>query len=140
MGAPHFHFALGLLDFLGSTELPEAAKPPHHAAQKELALLVERADKMEDWEMDAFVHSCRATDNFTKGKPTSRIPFAFPESLVVEMAPPALHPRTLVAGGLAETQAVDLQYLLSAMLHTHGAKIMVGQAPRGDKARKLMGK
>ena len=161
MGPPHFHYLLGLMDYLAAEktekekndEQNEKAETKFVTSLREaLARQAETADNMEDWELDALFHSCRIAADFQnhkkKTEATSRISFAIAGSVLVNNTPMLSgekyhsHPRVVetAQGQDSKSARIDLQFVIMLLLAEHGGSVLAGPAPRGSKARQLLDK
>lgn len=100
MGPPHFHYMLGLLDWLAG-EITEKEKNDENKDKPETKFLTSlreavarqaaTADVMQDWELDMLFRSCRVAADFQNQKKktdaTSRISYAIAGSVLVDNTP-----------------------------------------------------
>ena len=77
MGPPHFHYMLGLMDYLAGEKTEKEKNDEQNqkaetkfltSLREALARQAETADNMEDWELDALFHSCRIAADFQNHK------------------------------------------------------------------------
>ena len=160
MGPPHFHYMLGLLDWLAG-EITEKEKNDENKDKPETKFLTSlreavarqaaTADVMQDWELDMLFRSCRVAADFQNQKKktdaTSRISYAIAGSVLVDNTPmengEKFHSHPLVAKAAPDDSKVariELQFVLVLLLAEHGATVLAGPAPRGSKARQLLDK
>ena len=155
MGPPHFHYMLGLLDWLAVEETEKEKIEENKdkldtrflkSLREALARRAAAADKMDDWELDMLFRSCRLAADYQKKKTeaTSRISFAIAGSVLVDNVPEKYHSHPLVAKVAHRPDSrlarIELQLVVTLLLVEHGAVVLAGPAPRGSKARQLLDK